>query len=160
MKIRIVATALALLWIPPSLVLAQGNPIQGVWELTAQINAQGVAIKNINSHVAVFTEEGVYVSLGLPKGRPKVDKINAQMTEAELHARFDAVGPAQYGTYTVSGDRVTRQVTAALNPANDGQQVIEQFKVEGDVLIITSTNPNSKAENRFRKLKKAGTGSR
>ena len=58
------------------------------------------------------------------------------------------------GTYRVEGTRLTRKIITAAAPVNEGRETTTDFRIEGDVLITTSTNAQGqKSESRFRKLK-------
>ena len=70
------------------------------------------------------------------------------MTTEEILARFARVAVSA-GTYSVAGNRLTRNETRQLNPVNEGRVESDVWRFEDDVLVITSPEPGSKAESRF-----------
>ena len=143
MNLRIFASAAVVTLLLSGPAFAQ-HPLVGVWEHTSRPGT-----------LAIYTSDGVFVVVSLPPGRPKVEKQVSELTEQELRARYAGIGPLAYGTYTVTDDRLTRHVVAALDPTREATQVVYQFRTEGDTLIITSprdTTPNT--ELRFRRVRK------
>ena len=55
--------------------------------------------------------------------------------------------PTRYGTYTVVGNRLTRNVVGALNPNNEGQQISDLFRIEGDTLVGWDPATRQKADS-------------
>jgi hypothetical protein len=84
----------------------------------------------------------------MPAGRPKVDKALADLTNAELLARFENV-EAWRGTYTVAGNRLTRKTVADVDPSGEGSELVQVLRVTGDTLLLTRTNPANHSEARF-----------
>lgn len=149
MNLRILAAAsvVTLLFSGSALAL---NPLEGVWEHTARLGT-----------LAIYTSEGVFAVITLPPGRPKVEKQVSELTEEELRARYAGIGPLQYGTYAIAGDRLTRHVVAALDPGREGTQAVYLFRIEGDTLIIIPTRgATPKTELRFRRVRKGGFAAR
>jgi hypothetical protein len=151
MKLRLLTTLLGMFVLATSLT-AQQESLVGAWELVSATNAQGQPLPNL---LLVVTSDGLYSQIGIPKGRPKLEKPANQLTEAEFRARFTGV-QGQHGTYTVSGNRVTRQAIAAVNPNNEGVQQVLEFKIEGNMLTVR--DPETKAEQQFRRAGKAASG--
>jgi hypothetical protein len=152
MKLRLLTTLLGLFVLATSLT-AQQESLVGAWELVSQTNADGQPNPNPNL-LLIFTRDGIYSQIGIAKGRPKLDKPANQLTEAEFRARFTGV-QGNHGTYTVSGNRITRQAIAAINPANEGTQQVLEFRIEGNTLILRL--PETKGEQRFRRAGKAAS---
>jgi hypothetical protein len=142
MNLRLLASASVVTLLLSASVFAQ-NPLVGVWEHTTR---EGV--------LTIYTSEGVFATIGLPPGRPKVDKPLEELTDQELKARVAGIGPIEHGTYAVMGSRLTRQVVAALNPTFEGTRLAAEFRIEGETLILTRLS--DKAELRFRRVRKAG----
>ena len=97
---------------------------------------------------AIYSANGYYAQIAIPTGRPTVEKPLSEMTREELLARFQRV-TAVRGTYTVSGDRLTRKGIATLNPAAEGTEFVQVFRIVGDTLVLSSPNPASRGEARF-----------
>lgn len=145
MNLRILASASVVALLLSAPAFAQ-NPLVGAWEHTSRPGT-----------LAIYTSEGVFAVITLPPGRPKVEKQISELTEQELRARYVGIGPLQYGVYTVTRDRLTRHVIAALDPAREGTQVVYEFRIEGDMLtIISPRDTTPKTELRFRRLRKGG----
>lgn len=152
MKLAPLACAVAVLSITVS---AQSkDPIAGAWELAAQKNlTTGAAQTPIKPPLHVIYADGRYVQFTAAADRKNIDKPTAEMTKDELVDRLRMQG--QYGTYRVAGGRLTRKIVIAAFPPNNGRESTSDFRVEGDTLIIVSTNATTKekTESRYRRLK-------
>ena len=73
------------------------------------------------------------------------------MTKEELLNRFQLLF-AHHGTYAVSGNTLTRRTISHSNPNVEGTELVQEFRIEGDLLILTRAE--NKAEARFRRAKK------
>ena len=100
----------------------------------------------------LFSADGHYSQTTLPAGREKLDKPLNEMTKEELLHRFDGVR-ATYGTYTIAGNKLTRKYLTTTIPSEEGNDVVQVFRFEGDTLILSSTTAGSKREARFRRVK-------
>jgi hypothetical protein len=61
---------------------------------------------------------------------------------------------AGYGTYTVTGNTLTRKVLQHLNPASQGTEIIQEFRLEGDTVtlkVVSEALKNSEA--RYKRVK-------
>ena len=101
-----------------------------------------------------MTTDGFFSQTAIPTGRPKLNKPLKEMTKEELLAQFTNV-VARRGTYTVSGNRLTRTDITNTNPNNEGTAIVQLFRIEGDVLILTNSDTTKKNEARFRRVKKS-----
>jgi hypothetical protein len=100
----------------------------------------------------VIFSNGHYVQFRAAANRAKSDVPRDKMTRDQLFERGNMQG--QYGTYRVAGNKLTRRVTSAGDPNNEGREVTGEFKIEGDMLTITATNLQGRnTENRFRRLR-------
>jgi hypothetical protein len=72
------------------------------------------------------------------------------MTKDELLHQFQNLF-AWRGTYMVSGNTLTRRIISHTNPNLEGTELVQEFRLEGDLLIWT--RPGSKAEARLRRAK-------
>jgi hypothetical protein len=102
----------------------------------------------------IMTTDGFFSQTAIPTGRPKLNKPLKEMTKEELLAQFTNV-VARRGTYTVSGNRLTRTDITNTNPNNEGTAIVQLFRIEGDVLILTNSDTTKKNEARFRRVKKS-----
>ena len=113
--------------------------IQGVWRVVEQtINARTLTGQNLGVGFHTYTN-GYFVAVresDIPPRPVVTDDSNA----AQLLAAY---GPfvAQFGTYRVSGDRLTSQILVAKNADNTGQTGDQQFRLDGTTLILTSPYP-------------------
>lgn len=74
------------------------------------------------------------------------------MTREQLLERTQMQG--QYGTYRIEGNKLIRTASSAANPANEGVEIVSEFRIEGDTLITTGINVGGdRFENRYRRLK-------
>ena len=133
---------------------AQGaNPLVGTWERFSTTDAKGQpAQPQPPAAFLVMTANGYFSQIAVPRGRPKVDKPLMDMTKEELVARFADV-IARRGSYSVEGNRLTRRDIVHTDPSTEGTDAVQTFRIEGDVLILGSTDPANKTENRFRRVK-------
>jgi hypothetical protein len=134
---------------------AQGrNPIVGAWERFSMKDSTGADLQNPPPPAfTIFSPDGFYSQTAIPTGRAKVDKPLAEYTKEELLARFNRT-EARRGRYTVSGNTLTRTYDSSLNPNNEGNPPqVQRFRIEGDVLVLTSTSPTNKSEVRWRRAK-------
>ena len=53
-----------------------------------------------------------------------------------------------------SADKLTRHDISNTNPGAEGGNQIQRFRIEGDLLILTTEDPKSKAEVRFQRARK------
>jgi hypothetical protein len=148
MRTKVLSTLGALLIVQA--VSAQGsNQLVGTWERVSITNDQGVATQQSPAFV-IFSANGHFSQTVVPANRPKVNKPVQEMTRDELLARFQGA-QARRGTYTIQGNRLTRKDVTNADPNQEGTEQIQQFRVDGDLLILS--NPTTKAEARFRRVK-------
>ena len=132
--------------------LAQNqNPLVGAWERFSLKNDEGVDIQPPEPVAfVIFTADGYFSQTVIPTGRNKLKKPLEDMTKDELLHRFQNLF-AWRGTYTVSGNTLTRRIISHTNPNIEGTELVQEFRLEGDLLIWT--RPGSKAEARLRRAK-------
>lgn len=143
--------ALAFLLVVPNASAQNANPIVGAWERISMTNAQGPVTDPVTAFV-MFSASGHFTQTVMPAGRSKLNKPLQDMTKEELLARFQGVA-ARFGTYTVAGNKLTRKNIAHINPGAEGTGETQSFRIEDDVLILTTEG--EKGEVRFRRLKQA-----
>lgn len=81
--------------------------------------------------------------------RAKSQKPTAEMTKDEFLERYQL--QRQYGTYRVEGNKLIRKAISAAVPTNEGRESTREFRVDGDMLIVTSQNAEGqKVENQGR----------
>lgn len=125
----------------------------GSWERVARQDDDGKPINDQTSQsFLLFSADGHYSQITTPTGREKLRKQLPEMTKEELLNRFVGVS-AEYGNYTVAGNLLTRKRVVLTNPNEEGKDFVQGFRFEGDILILSFTTPNSKAEGRFRRAK-------
>lgn len=100
----------------------------------------------------LFTADGFFSQSGIPTGRAKTSKPLDQMSKEELLQRFNRL-ETRRGTYTVSGNRLTRRNVAHGDPNQEGTEQVQLFRIEGGMLILSSADPKQKNEARFRRAK-------
>lgn len=125
------------------------NLVVGAWDRISETNEAGDPRDPPNPpRLYYYSPDGFYASLQLPSSRPRTDKPLEAMTTEEILARFARV-VVSAGTYSVAGNRLTRNETHQLNPVNEGRVESDIWRLQDDVLITTSPEPGSKAESRF-----------
>jgi hypothetical protein len=154
MRIRLLVTIVSVCFASSIAIFAQsGSGLVGTWERISLRGAEGQTTQPpAPAAFVVFTANGQWSQMAIPSGRPKVDKPVQGLTKEELVARFDRV-EARRGTYNVAGTTLTRKNVVSGNPNQEGTDSVQSFRIEGDVLILSSTDPKLKNEARFRRVK-------
>lgn len=155
MRRRLAVTTLACCCFLASAALAQNqNRLAGAWERFVLKDSAGTAIQPPSpAALLMFSAEGAYTQIAIPKDRPKVAKPLADMTKEELLSRFTRV-ESRWGRYSVAGDTLTRTYVASANPNQEaGSPQVQRFRIEGDVLILNSLTPGNQSEARFRRVR-------
>ncbi len=133
-------------------VSAQGrDPVAGAWEALPGTNAAaGPAAQGAPLHL--IYSNGHYVQFAAAANRAKSPKPTAEMTREELLERYQVQG--QYGTYRVEGNKLIRKTISAALPTNEGRESTNEFRLDGDMLIVTGQNAQGQTtENRYKRLK-------
>ena len=121
----------------------------GTWERIAYKDDNGQAVEDrlVRANL-IFGADGNYSQVQLPRGREYKNKPLKELTKEELLNRFEGAA-AYYGAYTVTGNTLTRKMRVNLNPNAEGTVLTQEFRFEGDLLILT----RGKAEARFQRVK-------
>ena len=126
----------------------------GTWERISAKDGEGKALEErlLPSNI-IFAADGHYSQTAFPAERAKVAKPVKEMTREELVNRLDGV-LAGYGTYTVTGNKLTRKVLQHLNPAGQGTEIIQEFRLDGDALTLKVVSEALKnSETRYKRVK-------
>ena len=151
MRVRIVVALLfVFVFAYGASALAQNqNPLVGSWERLSVKNDEGVDVQPPEpAAFVIFSADGYFSQTVIPTGRTKLKKPFEDLTKEELLHRFQLLFAWQ-GTYTVSGNTLTRRIISHTNPNIEGTQFVQEFRLDGDLLILT--RPGSKFEARFRR---------
>jgi hypothetical protein len=133
----------------PGVAGAQAQSLTGAWRRLSLRDSAGAAIQPPEAPAfVIFSANGYFSQSAIPTGRPKNDKALAAMTKDELLARFEHVDVWR-GTYTLSGNRLTRNVLAHIDPSGEGGKFVQIVRFKGDTITLTSPNPAAKSEARF-----------
>jgi hypothetical protein len=155
MKLRLVAWALILVFplLSSSAFAQAADPVAGAWEQVSSKNVKTGAMQPmLTPPLHVVYSGGHYVQFTAAANRAKGNTPRADMTKEQLVERYNLQG--QYGTYRVAGSKLTRKTISAAAPDNEGREATSDFRIEGDVLITTTTGANGQVtENRYRRLK-------
>src|SRR2546428_1822773 len=121
------------------LASAQGSaPLAGVWQRVSQKDSAGAAIQPPGpAAFAIYSANGYFSQSAIPTVRPKIDKPLAEMTKDELVSIFRDV-VVWRGTYSTSGNKLTRKAVSHSNPNSEGRDVVQVFHITGDTLLLTS----------------------
>jgi hypothetical protein len=108
----------------------------GTWERISNKDAEGRALdERLLPSTIIFAADGHYSQTGFPSGRDRTSKPVREMTREELVNRLDGV-VSGYGTYTVTGNRLTRRVLQHLNPSSQGTEIVQEFVIAGDTVTL------------------------
>lgn len=142
------SSAVAFILIAHGAAAQAPSPLVGAWERASMTDARGEAAKPEPAFL-MFSASGQFAQTVTPAGRPKLNKPLADMTRDELVARFQGVS-ARFGSYSVAGAKLTRKNIAHLSPAAEGTQETQNFRIENNVLILTTEG--EKGEVRFKRM--------
>lgn len=120
----------------------------GTWERLSLTGASGST--NEVPGFLVFNENGRFVLVAMPLGRPKTTKDVRDLTREELLARFDGV-QVRSGTYSVVGNTVVRKDQWNIDPNREGSEQVQEFRIEEEMLFLST--PGTKQAARFRRVK-------
>src|SRR3989442_14252783 len=135
MRVRIVVALLFVcIFAYGASALAQNqNPLVGAWERFSLKNDEGVDIQPPEQAAfVIFTADGYFSQTVIPTGRNKLKKPLEDLTKQELHHRFQNLFPCR-GTYTLSGNTLTRRIISHTNPTIEGPELVQEFPIEGAV---------------------------
>ena len=124
----------------------------GTWERISYKDAEGKAGEErfVRSFL-IFSADGHFSQTAFHAGRNKSGKAPKEMTKEELVDGLEGA-IAAYGTYTIGGNKLTRKNITNIDPNREGAELVQMFRFEGDVLILTSAT-GTKSEARFRRVK-------
>ena len=107
--------------------------------------------------LVVYTDVGVYVQVSFRLDRQDSRPL-AELNADELRARFNGTS-AQHGTFSVTGNRLTRRIVGSFTPINQGREQINYFKIQGDTFVMGDETVEkvdvASARIQFRRVKKA-----
>jgi hypothetical protein len=143
MNNRAAFTALMLL-LSPTIALAGENPVLGTWKLKSfvrEVTATGEKINQYGEHPSGYlgySADGRMNAVITADNRIKPSDVNlTDEQRVKLHQTLQAYA----GTYTVQADRVIHHVDISWNEAWTGTDQVRFFKLDGNILTIT-TAPN------------------
>ena len=162
---RALLFALVALW-PVASIARQGaaSPIDGAWKITEIVTTGANAATNASPQPSlIIFAHGHYSWLNINGATPRKQRAAAaapgKPTDAEKIAAFDEwqLFTANSGTFEVKGNTLTRRRQVAKNEFAMGSAppLVEQFKLEGDTLWITSDPPNAQGTQTRYKLTRA-----
>lgn len=145
------AALLTLCVLIPGVALAQtASPIDGVWKIAEVVTTGANAATNANPQQSlIIFARGHYswININGTTTRPQAPaaKDPANPTDAEKLARFEEWNPltAQSGTYETKGSTLSRRALVAKNVGamNAKNPNVQEFKIEGNTLWLTSRSP-------------------
>ena len=143
MNNRAAFTALMLL-LSPTVALAGENPVLGTWKLKSfvrEVTATGEKINQYGEHPSGYlgySADGRMYAVITADNRIKPSDVNlTDEQRVKLHQTLQSYA----GTYTVQADRVIHHVDISWNEAWTGTDQVRFFKLDGNILTIT-TAPN------------------
>jgi hypothetical protein len=133
-----------LLLLFPTIVFAGENPVLGTWKLQSfvrEVTATGERINQFGEHPTgylSYSADGRMYAIGIADNRVKSRSPTATDEErAKLHQTMFAYA----GSYALDGDKVIHHVDVAWNESWTGTDLVRFYKLEDDILTIT-TAPN------------------
>jgi hypothetical protein len=99
-----------------------------------------------------FGADGFYVEINISTGRPILKTPRDQRTKEELLSQYWSFW-GNYGSYSVSGQKVMRKVVAAADPANEGREIVETYRLDGAELVLTRTENGYMQVQKYRRVK-------
>ncbi len=143
---------LAALLVSATTLAEPGDPVAGVWEQVPGKNVTTGEIQRLEvPPLRIIFSNGYFVQFRAAANRAKIQVPRDQMTKEQLLERYNMQG--QYGTYRASGSQLVRKTLVAADPNNEGREGASDFRVEGDVLIISNTNAQGQTlEGHYQRL--------
>ena len=146
---RVAFTTLMLLC--PTIALAGENPVLGTWKLKSfvrEVAATGEKINQMGERPTgylSYSADGRMYGIGTFDNRIKPGAANPTDEErVKLHQTMFAYA----GTYAVQGDKVTHHVDISWNEAWTGTDQVRFFKLDGNILTITTAPFKSPLDGR------------
>ena len=144
---RLLAVFAALL--ASSTVATAQSPIVGTWEGPIMTRMDGKMV-GIPCHL-IYTAEGYFSRLCVPdRAKVKDFKDLAGLAKDEIVTLLEHL-TAQFGTYSVAGNKLTRTVSAAKIPNVEGQSVTLTWRIDNGDLIVAG---DGGTESRYHRSKK------
>jgi Lipocalin-like domain len=135
----------------PTIALAGENMVLGTWKLKAmfrEVTATGEKFNQMGEHpngYLSYSPDGRMYAIVTTDNRTKPSDVNPTPDErAKLHQSLVAYA----GTYTVQGDKVIHRVDISWNEAWTGTEQIRFFKLDGNLLTITTAVQQSPIDGR------------
>jgi hypothetical protein len=146
-------SVIAFLLLPIGILAQAKDPVAGAWERVSVKNVKTGEIQpQPTPPLHMLMIDGHFAQFAAAAKRAKGNTPREQMTKEQLVERYNLQG--QYGTYRVAGNKLTRKTISAAAPDNEGRENTSDFRIEGDVMIITSTGADGTVtETRQRRLK-------
>jgi hypothetical protein len=118
--------------------------LEGAWRVSESIvtGANAATNRSPQPGLLLFTKQHyslITVNGATPRKAYGTAADAAKLTEAERAARYEAWDKfsANSGTYEVSGGRLTTRAQVAKNPTvMEGNPVVREFKIEGNMLTL------------------------
>jgi len=151
--VKLQPVVLVFLLFPLAVIAQTRDPVSGAWESVSMRDVKtGEMVQFSPPPLHVIYNDGQYVQFQANGGRAKLQMPREQMTREQLLERNLLQG--QYGTYRVVDNKLMLRVVSAADPNNEGREITEEFRVEGDLLIVAVTNARGQTyESRFRRLR-------
>jgi hypothetical protein len=116
------------------------SPIVGAWH-----NTDAPPLPQM---LMILSPDGYFARIAISPGRSKLKNDFDHRTREELMKQFGGFRAA-YGTWNVAGNKLTLVTAASEDPAREGTQSVQEYRMEGNVLVLTSAN--GQREARFRR---------
>ncbi len=143
-------TGLTLL-LSPTIALAGENPVLGTWKLKSfvrEVTATGEKFNQMGEHpdgYLGYSADGRMYAVLTADNRIKPRDVNpTDEQRAKLHQTMTAYA----GTYTVQADKVIHHVDISWNEAWTGTEQVRFFKLDGNMLTITTAPNKSPVDGR------------
>jgi len=140
---RVLVMGLVLL-APPTIAVAGENPVLGTWKLKSWVRdvaATGEKINQMgerpNGYLSYSADGRMYAIITADKRIKPLDVNPTDEQRVKLHQTMTAYA----GTYTLQADKVIHHVDISWNEAWTGTDQVRFFKLDGNILTIT-TAPN------------------
>jgi hypothetical protein len=85
-------------------------------------------------------------------GRPTLNKTLAESSKEEIMSQIWGM-VANYGTYIVSGDKITYKAIKATSPVGEGAESVWTAHFEGPEWVENRIVNGTKVESRYRRVK-------
>ncbi len=152
MRKTIISLAIAVTGLSLAFPAQAQDGLKGIWKVEEVTNEGGQnpgTRTNPAPSLYMFTD-GYYSIMVMRRGRPDF-QAGDDVSDEDAIAAFNSFS-ANSGSYEVSGSTITFHIMLARVPGAAGGTALAEYRLEGDTLYLTQTQPPGSGNVNHRKL--------